>query len=425
MRGPKQRLELQLKQGLALVPEMRMRLSMLRMNSAELAEELAREAAVNPFLILEPRKAPSTDFRLAEELSAPRDSFQESLRQQLRHLSLPPEMDALAGLLVAELGPEGFLETPLEDLAAEYGIPLEKLDEALAIVQRCDPLGIGSRDLSEFLTLQLIDRGLNRAAAQQTVANLALFARRDWAGVAARLGLDQHEARERAALLRGLATQPVQPVEGDPEQRLHPDLTVERKADGRLSIAVDRALSGQPRIDESLARRAAQGDFGVELLARARAMLAALDQRGRTLERIGTWILEHQAGFMAAGIAGLSPATRLDVAGALQLHPSTISRAIAGKAIDIDGRLWPISFFFSASVAGKSGPISSRVIQRRIGELIAAESPKAPLSDNNIAQMLRSEGVDIARRTVAKYREGLRIPSSSARRRLASARRGG
>lgn len=191
-------------------------------------------------------------------------------------------------------------------------------------------------------------------------------------------------------------------------------------------LSVSLAQDHVPRValDTRLAERAKAERFEPELLTRARTLLAALDQRGRTLRRIGAWLVQNQTAFFFSGVAGLGPASRGAVAQELGLHPSTISRAVQGKAIDVDGRLWPLSVFFSPALAGSDGPVSARAVQKRIADLIAAEPGAQPLSDDAITGLLRAEGVDIARRTVAKYRQGLRIPSSSERRRIAASRRG-
>ena len=414
------RMDLRQTQGLALSVQMRVALSVLRMSPLELAEEIAREAARNPFLLHDPRPAPP-GHSPQQELAAPEDSLQVSLTRQLARMNLPPRVEAATQLLVGELREDGILDVTLDDLASELGLPSGLLETALEALQRCEPAGVGARDLSESLRLQLIDRGLDPAAAAQTVTHMRLFVARDWAAIARLLALPRAQAEARADLVRGLSTRPVNVPPGSPDVLPRADLRLERKAGGALAIALTREQPAA-RLDEALVQRASAEGFALDLLARAHALLAALDQRGRTLQRIGDWLLENQPGFFAIGPAALAPMTRAALASALALHPSTISRAIAGKTIDVDGRLWPLSVFFSAAIPAQGHDVSARQVQARIATLISDEPGDRPLSDEALVQHLNAEGVDIARRTVAKYRQGLRIPSSAVRRRRAKTR---
>ncbi len=419
------RLELRAEQRLALTPAQRLRLAVLRMSPAELADELSREAARNPFLLVEPRRvstvAPTTD----QYLAAPDAPFQDDLRRQIARKGLPRRIAALALALIGELRGDGFLDIDLQAFAAARGADPAVLAEALEVLQSCEPAGVGARDVAECLRLQLQDLGLDADQAAATVAQLPGFARQDWKAVGVALGLDSAGVQVRAQMLRHLNARPIAEVVA-PAVSLLADLRLSRQPDGTRIVQPDDGARPRAGLDAAMVRRAATEGFAPELLDRARALLAALDQRGRTLARIGDWLAQKQAGFFETGPAGLVPATQSDLAADLGLHPSTISRALAGKAIDVDGRLWPLTVFFSTALPGADGEaVSARAVQRRIAELIAAEVPGRPLSDDAVAGLLREQGVDIARRTVAKYRQGLRIPPSSTRRRLVASRRGG
>lgn len=415
------RLDLRQTQGLALSVQMRVALSVLRMSPLELAEEIAREAARNPFLLHDPSPAYSSDYQ-PSEMAAREVSLPVSLTSQLAQMGLSPRIEAAAQLLVAELREDGLLDVTLDDLASELGLPLDLLQSALEALQRCEPAGVGARDLPESLRLQLVDKGLAPAEAAQTVTHMRLFVARDWIAIAHLLALPREQAEHRANLVRGLSTRPVIAAPTSPEVLSRADLRLERVEGGALAIALTRERP-IARLDEALVQRASTEGFAPDLLARARALLAALDQRGQTLQRIGAWLLENQPGFFATGPAALAPLTRAALAAALGLHPSTISRAVAGKTIDVDGRLWPLSVFFSAAIPTQDKEISARQVQARIHALITAEPRDRPLSDEALVRHLNTEGVDIARRTVAKYRQDLRIPSSTVRRRRAKARR--
>lgn len=421
--GLNPRLELRTQQRLALTPDLRLRLDLLRMGPAELAEEIAREAARNPFLLYEPPSLATGGVAADPALMAPAAPFQDDLRRQIARRDLPPRIAAIAGLLIGELRPDGFLDTDLDALAEVHDLDPEALDEALAALQGCEPAGIGARSVGECLALQLADHGLTRAEAEATLRLLPQFARMDWKRIGAALGLDAAGVRARAMLLRGLSPRPVIDSADPAASALVPDLRLVRLPGGGLSVEPVETARPLARLDAAMCRKAETEGFAPELLSRARALIAALQQRGQTLARIGRWLAEMQAAFFQQGVAALVPATRQDLAQALGLHPSTISRALSGKAIDVDGRLWPLGVFFSTALPARDGAVSARAVQQRIAELIAAEPATRPLSDESLAGMLHVEGVDIARRTVAKYRQGLRIPPSSTRRRLSASRR--
>lgn len=418
------RLELRIQQRLALTPGLRTRLAILRMTPLDLAEEVARIAAKNPFLVLDaPQRRSETPDLPEPQIIAGAGGFQEDLRRQLARMPLDRPTAALADFLVAELREDGLLDIDLDTLAEELSLPLAALEAALRVLQSCDPAGIAARSLAECLELQLIDKGLDPAEAAATVAQLPGFARRDWAALSVALNLDREALVARADLLRGLTPRPVPESPADMDAPLRPDLRLERHGNGVLAVVIDDTSRPRLYLDEALVRRAASDGFASALLSEARAVIEALDLRGRTLSRIGDWILLHQGLFFSDGPEALRPASRVALAAELGLHPSTVSRAVAGKAIDVDGRLWPLSVFFSAAVQGSAGPVAARAVQKRLADLIAAEATLRPLSDDSLVKKLRAEGIDIARRTVTKYRQGLRIPSSSARRRLAIARR--
>lgn len=417
------RLELRQTQRLGLSERVLGALAVLRLPAADLAEHLAAEAAVNPFLLASPPAA-GPALPLPEGLGAEAPSWQEGLRAQLRRMALPPEVARLAALLVAELDERGWLDVPLSEIAAREGCDPAALEAALAAVQSCEPAGVGARDLNECLQLQLVDMGLSPAEARATLDELPRFARRDRAGLMRALGLDAAGIERRLALLRRLDPDPVRGRGGPLPAPRVPDLVLVRNPTGPARAERARDHLPRARLDEALARRARAEGFGVELLERALALLRAIEDRGTTLERVGTWLVRRQEAALRLGAGALRPASRAECAAELGLHPSTVGRAVAGKALLADGRLWPLELLFSGPAgAGAEGAPAARAVAHRIAALIAAEPPARPLSDAALARALAAAGVDIARRTVAKYRNGLRIPP--AHRRRAAAGQGG
>jgi len=405
-------LRLSTRQRLALTPGMRQSLAILRLPALELHEEIARIAAENPFL--EHHPADSSSGGWLPDVPAAEPSLFQSLHRQLSTQRLAPEVRAAALMLVAELREDGYLDATLDEIAAETGAAPEVLEQALTALQACDPPGIGARDLPECLALQLQAQGHAPALARAICAHLEDFAEGRWQRLARALPLPQGRLAQIAALLPTLRPAPELPDPG-PALPLLPELIVEPGADGspqvRLSPGALPIVTVAPRVaggSPELARAQAEAGF----------LAAALRARGATLLRIGTHLVMQQARHFAShGDLPLLPMTRAEAAAALSMHPATLGRAISGKALMAFGRTLPIEGFFSHGLPGRDGAVSAHQLQRRIRALIAAEPPEAPLADDAICAQLQKEGVDIARRTVAKYRTCMRIASSFERRR--------
>lgn len=410
--------------GLALTPVMRQALQLLRLSSAELSDLMLREAAANPFLKVSAPRGLGIAGGYDAEIAAPAPTLMEDLAAQLRMMPLAEPVRQVALYLAADIADDGYLAADaLDDLRAR-GVDAALMDAGLAALHQCAPAGIGARDLAECLTLQLCDAGLEDAVARQTVADLPLLAAEGGASgrLAHRWNVPQAEVARRADLVRQLRPRVIDPTDAPPILT-YADLIVRRQTGTSFGVDLNRDDLPTVSLHHALAAQAAQDNFARGSMARAQEILAALHFRGKTLLSIGQYLLEHQFGFFAHGPDHLRPMTRAAVAQALGVHPSTISRAVAEKAIDCDGRIWPLSVFFSSALlAVDDQTISGFVVQRRIGAMIGRENPLSPLSDAAIARALNAEGVDIARRTVAKYREGLRIPASSTRRQRAKSR---
>lgn len=416
----KQTLSLRTQTRLALTPQMRQSLDVLRMTAVELQEMAVREAGDNPFLRLRGgagRGGGSFDLALATIPSRP--GMIADIIHQIRFRTLPDDVREAAEYLAGTLRDDGYLEGDLAELAADLGMPESLLEAGLVVLQSCEPAGIGARNLGECILLQLIDEGMERGLAQRAVGSLAELASGRLASAARAMEVTLDEAARIAALLRGVDPHPVKP-EAEMATILRPDLSVRRAADGMLSVALAREL---PVLEFD--RRLGAGEFAAARRLRAEALIAAVNSRNATLLAIGRAIVARQQAFFHAGPDALVPLTRAELAGELGLHPSTLGRAVMGKGLETGGRIVPLSLFFSSSLAaGEGETVSAVVVSRRIARMIAAEPAGAPLADADIARRLAEEGVDIARRTVAKYREGLKIPSSR-RRRRAGARKGG
>jgi RNA polymerase sigma-54 factor len=407
-------------QRLALTPGMRRSLELLRMPAVDLAADLVRMAAENPFLLVDwPRgSGGGRAYEVALETVAARPSLVESLRGQLGLMALPARVADLAAYLAGDLRDDGYLDTPLDDYAQRLGADPRDLMAALAALQACEPAGVGARTLAECLDLQMRDRGVPAALIKRVLAHLPLFGGPDVGALAAALDLPVDAVRALAGLVRTLRAQPVPEGEGQAPRVLRADLVVTRDNCGALVVAPVR--QSLPRVRLNAALRARGGGFAKDAQREAEALIAALAQRQSTLVRIGTALAEAQHRFFALGPEHLAPLSRAALAARLDLHPSTVGRAVAGKALDHQGRLYPLSMFFSAALGGEDGqggPVSAFATQQALARIVAHENPEAPLSDAMICERLRAEGVDITRRTVAKYRGCMRIPSSYERHR--------
>ena len=402
-------------QGIALSPMMRQSLTMLRMPTHALADEIAREAEENPFLVVEPQDGamPAYDYALATT-AAPENLF-DNLHRQIALQRLDPPTEAAALYLIGELREDGYLDVPLDDLARDTGAPLDLLEAGLGALHRCEPTGIGARDLAECLELQLAEAGIDRSLARAAALRLDDFAGEDWAKLGRSLGQPTEVLERIATLLRSFSSTPIRDASG-PVDIAVPELLVEEGPQGQLSVTL---LNGTlPRLSTmEVARRSLETDEQRALFDRAGRMSAGLAARRETLLRIGTYIAATQSAFFLGHHETLVPVTRADAAAGLAMHASTLGRALAGKALLANNKVYPLSLFFSHALPGADGGVSPFDIQRRIRSLIAGESADAPLADDRICAELRKEGVDIARRTVAKYRKCMRIPSSFGRRR--------
>lgn len=400
-------------QRLGLTPQMRQSLQILRMPVQELLDAIAREAAENPFLEVGEHAAGGRAYDYALATTEAPTPFHDSLVQQIEMQRLGEPVRAAALLLVAELRRDGYLDTPLELLAERFGAPPALMEQALRALQGCEPAGVGARDLVECLALQLVDLGVSAAHAPVIAAHLGELPGRSLAALQRRLGVPAADLRTALAHLSALRATPV-PEDHDWVATVIPEIAVERGRDGSLSASFlggslpDLSVMAIPDLS-------AQAEDIRRLAARARAMVAGVAARRRTLLRIAELVLRTQPRFFLDGRASIVPQTQAEAAAELGLHPSTLGRAIAAKALIANDRVYPFSLFFSRALPGPGGAVSAFDVQQRIRGIVDGEDPHAPLTDSAIQHHLAKEGVDISRRTVAKYRKCMRIPSSSRR----------
>ncbi|MDG4490130.1 RNA polymerase factor sigma-54 [Xanthomonas vesicatoria] len=477
----KARLQTSLGQQLVMTPQLRQAIKLLQMSTTELELEIAEAVETNPLLEWAdeaahaagdiPESSPSSsgeepqreqpapaerdDDWSQDELqwtgsasggsfdddesgdAAERVAESETLADHLLwqlHLSpLSPRDRQIGALLIDALDEDGYLREPLsailETLALGASVDEAEVLTVLHQIQRFDPVGVGARTLGECLTLQLavLDPAIpGRELALQIVAGpLERLPRAGVAGLAHELKRSATDVEQAVQLVRSLDPRPGKQI-GDLSQDTYvvPDCVIWRQ---RGVWRASLAGRSQPKVTihrgyENLIRSCGESDAGYlrGQLQEARWLLKSLEARGETLLRVVRCLLQHQAGFLEFGAQALRPLTLREIAGELGLHESTISRAIARKYVRTPRGTIPLRSFFASGIDTDSGgEASSTAIQAMIRRLIDAENPRKPLSDAKLADLLKTSGVPVARRTVAKYREAMNISASHERVRIA------
>jgi len=373
-----------------------------------------------------------------------RNSTPESLYQHLlSQLNLTPLSDAdkaIAIALIDALDERGYLTDSLADIrAAVQPLNLKpddplfpEDDEIIAVLhllQHFEPTGIGARNLAECLTIQLnmlsADTPWRSQALQLASEHLELIEARDFDNLRRRTKLNDQQLTEVVALLRSLNPAPGELISDRPAEYVTPDVFVSRRG-SRWLVELNTESMPKVRINDHYAsminqtRREEDNSYLKSHLQEARWFLKSLQSRNETLLKVATRIVEIQQGFFEYGAEAMKPLVLAEIAEAVEMHESTISRVTNQKYIHTPKGLFELKYFFSSHVATDGGgECSSTAIRAIIKKLVAAEDARKPLSDNKLAALLNEQGIQVARRTVAKYREALRIPASSERKRLA------
>ena len=376
--------------------------------------------------------ADADDDAPAAEQVAEGETLQDHLLWQLHLSPLSPRDRVIAVALIEAIEDDGYLREPLESIAETLGAGIHaQQDEILTVlhqVQRFDPVGVGARTLGECLRLQLstLPDNVSGKSLAHTLANgpLERLPKVGTAGIAAELRLELDEVETAVQLLRSLDPKPGLQIGGiGNDTYVAPDVVIWRQH-GLWRVAL--ADSMRPRISihrgyEGMIRHASTADahYLRGHLQEARWLLKSLEARGETLLKVMRCLLHQQAAFLEFGDSALRPLTLREVAAEIGLHESTVSRAVARKYARTPRGTVPLRSFFASGIeTGSGGEASSTAIQAMIRQLIDAENPRKPLSDARLAETLKATGVPVARRTVAKYREAMSIPSSQDRVRI-------
>ena len=359
-----------------------------------------------------------------DSVANPEQGLQEHLMDQARGALDGIDL-LIATQLVGQISEAGYLEANLLETAHGLGVPLAQAERVLGVIHGFDPTGVGARSLSECLMLQAKEADRYDPCMAKLLANLDLLARGALPQLRRICGVDEEDMADMIRELRGYDPKPGLRYSTERTPPVTPDLFVKPRADG-WSIEINNATLPRLLINRSYYVELASGPqdraskaWLADCLASANWLVKALDQRQRTIIKVATEIVRCQEEFFRKGVAHLKPLTLRMVAEAIGMHESTVSRVTSNKYLACPRGVYELKYFFTSGVAasGGEGSVSAEAVKSHIKALIASEAPDAILSDDTLVDLLRAKGMDIARRTVAKYREALGIGSSVQRRR--------
>ncbi len=473
-----QKLNMRLATRLVMTPSLQQAIKLLQMSKLELVEEINQELTANPVLEegLEPREgeAPEPEVRTDEPAPAAeakpaegQDSFQEidyqsyfqdyldagyQPRSPSEEIEAPPLENILTRpqnlsehllwqaamnladgkdqeigrAIIGNLDEDGYLAATVEEIQTMGGFEAADVERVLAQVQEFDPTGVAARDLRECLMIQV--RALDmEETPQETIIrdHMELLQGRRIKELAAALGCSQEEIHRHLEIIRQMDPKPGKKYNAHRSHYVVPDVYVVR-VDGEYTIVLNEEGLPRLRVSSFYRRMVDRGnttvsrearDYVREKLSSALRLIKSLEERQRTIYKVARSIVNFQRRFLDMGFEHLRPLVLKDVADDIQMHESTVSRVVNNKYMHTPRGLFEMRFFFHSGIASVQGEdVSSLAVKERIKKLVAEESPGRPLSDSALAKALGDEGLQIARRTVAKYREELRIPSSNERR---------
>lgn len=475
-----QRLGLKLAQKPVLTQSLRQLVKLLALNKLELKEEIVQELEENPVLEINTDAGPAEasleqaaeaedlresdrigdtpgeafeDIDLASffddyldagprgpapELAVEKASFEtflskattltDHLQWQLSMTDMSEEVRAASEEIIGNLNEDGYLTISLEEVAESAGVSLEAAQQALLVVQEMDPLGVGARDLQDCLLIQL-----RSVDASDGVAGMVV--RQCWdelqngshlGKMAATLGRPVEHVKIALDVVRHLDPRPGQRYNATEVRTVEPDVEFARTPDGfRVVLNEDdvpdlRLNRGYRALMKRGASTSEVRGYIRERYSSAMQLLRNIEQRRQTIRGVCDAIVKRQTGFLANGLEQLRPMMIKDVAEEIGVHPSTVSRAVANKYATTPHGVYELRYFFSEGVQGPSGDAMPLILlKRKVQKIIEDEDKRRPLTDDKISEMLRDDGIHVTRRTVAKYREDLNIPSTHKRRRRA------
>lgn len=374
--------------------------------------------------------APDSDLDLESRLTRDQ-TLHEFLTEQLDVSVFDPAKRLIGRFLIDCVDDAGYLRFEdgidgLVDIADRLGVELEDVEGMLTVMQGFEPTGVMARSLKECMALQLAEQDRLDPAMQCFLDNLELVARRDLAQLCKLCGVDEEDIRDMIAEIRALDPRPGLTFGGETAAPVVPDVFVRAAQGGGWTVELNtetlpRVLVNQQYYATVSGATQNKDDklYLSDCLQSANWLVKSLDQRARTILKVSREIVRQQDGFFAHGVSHLRPLNLKTIADAIDMHESTVSRVTSNKFMATSRGVFELKYFFTSAISSTDGgdAHSAEAVRHRIRELIDSESPKKILSDDKIVEMLKLSGIDIARRTVAKYREAMNIPSSVERRR--------
>ncbi|ENU99016.1 RNA polymerase factor sigma-54 [Acinetobacter variabilis] len=406
------------------------------LNADHLPDDLPVDTDWDDVYTHQPTSLGAAEFEEREDNRQSQQSLQEYMLEQINLLHFSRIDQLIAYCIIDSLDEKGFLDAEISEITAsvqhllssmDYEEEIEE-DEVLVVlkhVQRLDPIGVGSRNLAECLLIQLDSLPVNtpcRNDAVKLLQHYELLITNELPKLIKQTGLNQEQLRCAVDLLKTLKPYPGLEFESKESDYQIPDVVVMKKNDC-WQVTLNPDVMPKLRLNSfytNMIRRADQSEDNQYLrnqMLEAKNFIKSIDERHKTLLKVATCIVEHQKSFLEIGPEGMKPLVLRDIAEEVELHESTVSRVTTNKYMLTPRGLFELKYFFSSHVGTTSGgEASSTAIRAKIKKMIAEENARKPLSDNAIANLLKEEGIDVARRTVAKYRESLHIPSSSERK---------
>ncbi len=472
----KQRLTQTQTQRLIMTPQLQMAVRLLQLSTLELKELLDQEIMQNPILELEDpeeRIVPPVSTSLESETIKPDDqkalddinwndilpddrnwehhteyeynpdfnkdefisnqtkvttSIYEHLQEQLRFLVLSNEDKSVAEEIIGNIEPDGYIRTDLNEIALKLSVSADKIEKVLKLIQEFEPAGIGARDIRECLCIQAIRYGLPKTALTLlSESNFSLFVSRQYEKIARNNKLTLLQVEEAARTIAHLEPKPGRQFQEEPPHFIAPDVVIEKNSDGvyEAYLVDDQIpqLKISPSYLEMLRHKETLNpkdyEFILDKFRSARVLIRNIERRKKTILQVTDEIAKTQNKFLDQGIDYLRPLKLKEIADKLGIHESTVARVTTNKYVHTPQGLFELKYFFSQGLSTEEGDdVSARSVKNIIQQLISQENPKHPLSDQTIAEILKNKNIQIARRTVAKYREQLKILPAHLRKKI-------
>ena len=367
-----------------------------------------------------------TDLNLENTLSEDL-SLHDHLREQLNLLTLSPADKLIASFLIDMVSDAGYLVGDLDEAAENLGCTAERIQSVLEILRGMEPTGVFATDLTDCLALQLKDKNRYDPAIAALLENLEMLAEGNLKGLLEVCGVDQEDISEMISEIKALDPKPGLQFGGEIAQTVVPDVFVHRRPDGGWQIELNSETLPKVLVNNRYysvisgkSRKKDEKEYLSECLNSANWLVKSLDQRAHTILKVTTALVEEQEMFFTQGIEFLRPLNLKTIAEAISMHESTVSRVTSNKYLATSRGVFELKYFFTSAINSTSGgdSHSAASVRHKLKQLIDDETPNRILSDDKIVELMKLQGIDIARRTVAKYRDAMNIPSSVERRRM-------